>query len=146
MTEKNKVNLSGIDIEKEKEKVADFPGLISYAHHAGSAIIKPEDKGKIKGTAMAAMKQQTDRQFRQLREQMETLIDQAKYLHKRVEISERIYLSDMGFDPVFDQIYFLYERKGGGDVLSMISPQEWGRTFPYKQFLAEVRLLITRSV
>ena len=43
----NKIDISQIDLEKEKEKITDLPGLIEYAHHAGSAIIKPEDKGRI---------------------------------------------------------------------------------------------------
>ena len=108
----NKVDISQIDLEKDREKITDLPGLIEYAHHAGSAIIKPEDKGRIKGTAVTAMHDQTDRQFRQLYEQMETLISQAKYL-----------------------------KKDGSDVLSMVSPEEWGRSFPYEIFEAEVRLM-----
>ena len=32
------------------EKVAQNPGLLPYAHTAGSAVIKPEDMGKSKAT------------------------------------------------------------------------------------------------
>ncbi len=136
-----KVDLSKIDLEKERDKITDMPSLIEYAHTVGSAVIKPEDKGRIKGNAVAAMHDQTDRQFRQLFEQMQTLVEQAKYLQKRVDISERIYLADMGFSPVMNKIYFLYRKKDDSDVLSMISPEEWGRTFPYEEFVAEVQLL-----
>ncbi len=136
-----KVDISKIDLEKDKDKITDFPSLIEYAHNVGSAVIKPEDKGRIKGNAIAAMHDQTDRQFRQLFEQMQTLIDQAKYLQKRVEISERIYKADMGFSPVMNKVYYLYKRKSGTDVLSMVSPREWGRSFPYEEFVAEVRLM-----
>lgn len=138
---KNKVDISQIDLEKEKDKITDLPGLIEYAHHAGSAIIKPEDKGRIKGTAVSAMHDQTDRQFRQLYEQMEKLIDQAKYLRKRVEVSERIYQASVPFQPVIGKVYYLYHKKNGTDVLSMVSPDEWGRSFPYEFFEAEVRLM-----
>lgn len=138
---KNKVDISLIDLEKEKEKITDLPGLIEYAHHAGSAIIKPEDKGRIKGNAVAAMHDQTDRQFRQLYEQMQTLIEQAKYLKSRVEVSERIYQASVPFQPVIGKIYFLYKKKDGSDLLSMVSPDEWGKSFPYEAFEAEVRLL-----
>ena len=136
-----KVDISLIDLEKEKEKITDLPGLIEYAHHAGSAIIKPEDKGRIKGNAVAAMHDQTDRQFRQLYEQMQTLIEQAKYLKSRVEVSERIYQASVPFAPVIGKIYFLYKKKDGSDLLSMVSPDEWGKSFPYEVFEAEVRLL-----
>lgn len=138
---KNKIDISQIDLEKEKDKITDLPGLIEYAHHAGSAIIKPEDKGRIKGTAVSAMHDQTDRQFRQIYEQMETLISQAKYLKKRVEISERIYQATVPFQPVIGKVYFLYHKKDGSDVLSMVSPEEWGKSFPYEFFEAEVRLM-----
>ena len=137
----NKVESSSFELEKEKDKITDMPGLIEYAHNVGSAIIKPEDKGRIKGKSVAAMHDQTDRQFRQIHEQMQTLVEQAKYLKKRVQISERIYQSEMGFEPVYHKDYFLYTRKDSKDVLSMVSPDEWGRTFPFEKFVAHVRLL-----
>jgi hypothetical protein len=136
-----KVDISQIDLDKEKEKITDLPGLIEYAHHAGSAIIKPTDMGRIKGTAVAAMQDQTDRQFRQLYEQMEMLIEQAKYLKKRVETSERIYQAVVPFQPVIGQVYYLYRKKDKSDLLSMVSPEEWGSNFPYDLFEAKVRLL-----
>ncbi len=136
-----KVDISKIDLEKDKEKITDLPGLIEYAHHAGSAIIKPEDKGRIKGNAVAAMHDQTDRQFRQLYEQMQTLIEQAKYLKNRVEMSERIYQASVPFTPVIGKEYYLYRRKNGTDLLSMVSPEEWGKNIPYEAFEAQVRLL-----
>ncbi len=138
---KNKIDISQIDLEKEKDKIADYPGLIAYAHTVGSAIVKPTDKGRIKGNAISAMHDQTDRQFQQLFEQMQTLVQQANYLKKRVEMSERIYLSTMNFQPVIGKEYHLYQRKSGEDVLSMISVDEWGRSFPYEKYLAKVRLL-----
>lgn len=137
----NKIDISKIDLEKEKEKITDFPGLIKFAHSVGSALIKPEDKGRIKGNAIAAMHDQTDRQFHQLFEQMQTLMEQAQYLKKRVEVSERIYQCSMGFSPVINKLYYLYQKGDGTDVLSMVSPDEWGRTFPYEKFIAEVKLL-----
>jgi len=136
-----KVDISQIDLEKDKDKVTDLPGLIEYAHHAGSAIIKPEDKGRIKGTAVSAMHDQTDRQFHQLYDQMQKLIDQAKYLKHRVEVSERIYQASIPFQPVIGKEYYLYQKEDGSDVLSMISPQEWGKRMPYVLCEARVQLL-----
>ena len=125
----------------DKDKVAETPGLLPYAHHAGSALIRPEDKGRIRGNAMTAMYDQTDRQMEQLRRQMETLMGQAKSLHSRMEISEIIYRADIPFQPVIHHIYYLYIKKSdGAHVLSMIAPSEWGRRNPY-DFLATVRLL-----
>jgi hypothetical protein len=136
-----KIDISKIDLEKEREKVTDLPGLIEFAHTVGGAVIKPEDKGRIKGNAVAAMRDQTDRQFKQLYDQMQTLVNQANHLKKRVEMSERIYEASMGFKPVMNKHYFLYERKDGTDVLSMVAPEEWSRSFPFEKWLAEVKLL-----
>ena len=137
----NKIDLTSIDLEKEREKITDFPGLIQFANSVGSALIKPEDKGRIKGNAVAAMHDQTNRQFHQLYDQMQTLVNQANLLKKRVTVSERIYQADIGFTPVIDKIYFLYKRKKEGDVLSMVGPKEWGKKMPFEAYVAKVRLM-----
>jgi len=135
--EKGDVFVNPID----KDKVTETPGLLPYAHTAGSALIRPEDKGRIRGNAMTAMYDQTDRQLEQLRQQMETLMKQAKSLGERVTVSEMIYQADIPFQPVIHHVYYLYQRKTDGKhVLSMVSPQEWGRKTPYN-YLATVRLL-----
>ncbi|MHA8060701.1 DUF2452 domain-containing protein [Aquirufa beregesia] len=123
------------------EKVAQNPGLLPYAHTAGSAVIKPGDMGKAKGRSVKAMRQQTDRQMNQLYEQMEVLAKQAKLLAERKEISERIYDAAMGFEPIISETYYLYEKENGTDLLSLVAPHEWGRSFKYSRFLAKVTLL-----
>jgi Protein of unknown function (DUF2452) len=124
----------------DKDKVAENPGLLPYAHTVGGAIIRPIDKGRTKGLAMSAMYEQTNKQLDQIRKQVELLMDQAKNIHSRVEISERIYQADMGFRPVYGQLYFLYRKKDGTDLLSMVSPEEWGENGPY-EFVVTVKLL-----
>ena len=125
----------------DKTKVTETPGLLPYAHTNGSALVRPEDKGRIRGNAMTAMYDQTDRQMEQLRQQMETLAKQAKSLHNRMQVSEVIYQADVPFQPVIHHIYHLYQRKSDGThLLSMVAPHEWGRKQPYEH-LATVRLL-----
>lgn len=124
-----------------KDKVAENPGLLPYAHTAGGAIVKPEDMGKTKGRSVTAMRQQTDRQMNQLYEQMETLARQAKALAQRREISERIYDAAMGFEPIIGETYYLYEKENGTDLLSLVAPHEWGRSYKYARYLAKVILL-----
>lgn len=124
----------------DKDKIAENPHLLPYAHTVGGAVIKPEDKGRIKGRAVSAMYEQTDMQLNQLRKQFELLATQAKQIQDRVTISERIYGADMPFEPLIGFTYHLYQRSNGKDVLSMVAPNEWGTNPPYK-FLATVRLL-----
>jgi hypothetical protein len=141
MNKRSKITISDIDLEKIAEKTTDMPGLLTYAHQAGSAMIKPEDKGKITGKAVAAMHSQTEMQMAQIYTQMQLLADQAKSIQQRVEISERIYLADISFEPLINHIYYLYLRENGRDFLSMVSPQEWGRKKPFERFVAKIRLL-----
>ncbi|WP_255068747.1 DUF2452 domain-containing protein [Lacihabitans sp. LS3-19] len=125
----------------DKKNVATNPGLIGYAHTAGSAVIKPEDMGKVKGKAQMAMRQQTQDALHKIYRQIELLGKQAQEINNRIEVSERIYDAQMSFEPIINHNYFLYERNDGGDVLSMVGPGEWGRKFPFSRFLAKVFLM-----
>lgn len=136
-----KIDVDRLDLERMKDKTTDNPGMLPYAHHAGSAIIKPEDKGKITGRAVAAMHSQTDMQMSQIYQQMQLLADQAKKIQARVEVSERIYQASIAFEPLINHRYFLYQKSDGLDFLSMIGPEEWGRKKDFASFIAEIKLL-----
>ena len=125
----------------DKKNVSRNPGLIGYAHTAGSAVIRPEDMGKVKGKAQMAMRQQTQDSLQKIYRQIEVLGKQAQEINNRIEISERIYDAQMSFEPIINHTYYLYERPDGGDVLSMVGQNEWGRKFPFTRFLAKVYLL-----
>ncbi len=141
MSKKRKIDLDRVDPDKLKDASAENPGTLAFPHNIGSAVVKPEDEGRIKGLAMAAMKEQTTMQLKQLYDQIKVLAGQAKAIRSRIHVSERIYEAQMNFDPVIGEIYYLYERSSGKDVLSMIAPDEWGGGMPYKRFIAGVRLL-----
>lgn len=136
-----KIDVERLDLERMKDKTTENPGILPYAHHAGSAIIKPEDKGKITGRAVAAMHSQTDMQMSQIYQQMQLLADQAKKIQARIEVSERIYQASIAFEPLINHHYFLYQKSDGTDFMSMIAPEEWGRKKDFAQFIAEIKLL-----
>lgn len=136
-----KVDLENVDMERMAEMVTANPGTLAFPHTVGGAVIKPEDKGKIKGLAVSAMYEQTEMSMQQIYDQMQTLAQQAKTIQDRVDLSERIYQADMNFQPLISRIYHLYEMEEGKDVLSMIGPREWGRSTPFKRFIATVKLL-----
>lgn len=125
----------------DKDKVTDTPGLLEYAHTVGSAVIRPEDKGKIKGRAMAAMYEQTDAHLMQIKEQIDLLAKQAMRIEERRRLSEDIYQSKISFQPIIGHRYYFYEKDDGGHVLSMLSPNEWGRKKPNWELKAQVRLM-----
>ncbi len=124
----------------DADKIAENPHLLPYAHTVGGAVIKPIDKGRVKGLAVAAMYEQTEMQLDQIREQINLLAQQAQAVKDRVYISETIYLAEMGFKPLISHTYHLYKKKDESHVLSMVGPDEWGRSNTY-EFVATVRLL-----
>lgn len=125
----------------DKEKTVDTPGLLPYAHHVGSAIIKPIDQGKTKGMAMKAMYQQTSSQLEQIKDQVELLIKQAQNIHDRISLSEIIYNAECRFKPLVGHTYCLYKHSDNAKyLLSLLTPEDWGAKCPYT-FIAKVTLL-----
>lgn len=125
----------------DPDKITETPGSLEYGHHLGSALVKPEDQGKLKGRALSAMEHQTDMQLEQIRQQMQLLAEQARKLNDRKAISEFIYQAEMRFEPLINHIYHLYQREDGRFLLSLIGPGQWGRSGDKFTFLATVRLL-----
>ena len=125
----------------DKDKTAEYPGLMEFAHHIGSALIKPEDKGKIKSKALASMQEQTEHQLKNLFRQMKLIAEQAGEIKKRVEVSTWIYESNYRFEPVVGHIYHLYKNHKGAHVLSLVSPSEWGGEMPFAEHVSTIRLL-----
>ncbi|MFK7806908.1 MAG: DUF2452 domain-containing protein [Saprospiraceae bacterium] len=124
----------------DKDKIAENPHLLPYAHTVGGAVIKPIDKGRVKGLAVAAMYEQSEMQLDQIREQVNLLVEQAQAIQDRVRFSEAVYKADAGFKPLIGRIYHLYKKKDGTDVLSMVGPEEWGKRSPY-EFQASLKML-----
>ena len=125
----------------DPDKITENPHSLEYPHHAGSALVKPADKGKIKGRALSAMEHQTDMQLGQIYEQMQLLAEQAKKLNDRKSISEFIYMAEMRFEPLINHVYHLYTKENGDYLLSLIAPNQWGRSKNNFTFIATVRLL-----
>lgn len=125
----------------DPDKISENPHSLEYGHHVGSAVVKPEDQGRIKGLSVSAMEQQTDQQLGQIYEQMQLLAEQAKKIQARKEISERIYLAEIRFTPIISHVYHLYRKDDGKFTLSLIAPEQWGRSGAKFDFVATVKLL-----
>ena len=125
----------------DPDKITENPHSLAYPHHAGSALVKPEDEGKIKSRALSAMDHQTDMQLGQIYEQMQLLAAQAKKLQDRKLISEKIYGAEMRFEPLINHIYHLYQKENKTHLLSLIAPNQWGKSKKSFEFVATVRLL-----
>lgn len=125
----------------DPDHITENPHNLPYAHHAGSALVKPVDVGRVKSRALSAMDHQTDMQLKQLYDQMSLLASQAKGLKDRKTISEKIYLAEMRFEPLINHIYHLYQKDDKTYLLSLIAPDQWGRSKKTFEFVATVQLL-----
>lgn len=106
----------------------------------GSAIIRPEDKGKIRANAVEAMHHYANQEIALLKRQADLIMEQVRDIERRLKISENIYESDMRFTPVVGQVYHLYE-KDDHYRLSLIGPDEWGPSKTSGNYIASVKLL-----
>jgi hypothetical protein len=115
--------------------------VLPYASSLGSVAIRPTNEGVIKYKALAAMEEQTQMHLDQIREQIELLARQAQEIRKRKELSWMIYESRLSFQPQIGHTYHLYEKKDGTHILSLVAPNEWGGSGPFKAFVSSVKLL-----
>jgi hypothetical protein len=107
-----------------------------------SPVIKLIDKNKVRANAVEAMHMQAHQQIGMLRKQAELIMQQVRDIEDRLKISELVYRAEMSFKPVMGQVYHLYEKETAGQFLvSMIAPNEWGRSKSYKRHLSTIRLL-----
>ncbi len=115
--------------------------VLPYSASVSGAVIKATEEGVIKHKALTAMEEQTNMQLEQIRKQIELLALQAHEIQKRKELSLMIYSARLSFKPNIGQTYYLYEKKDGSCMLSLVSPKEWGGSGPFKRFISAVRLL-----
>ena len=106
----------------------------------GSPAIRPEDKNKIKANAVEAMHHYANQEIMMLKKQADLIMSQVREIEARLKISEHIYESDLKFTPTVNQIYHLYE-KDEYYKLSLIGPNEWGRSKTVGKYVASVKLL-----
>lgn len=105
-----------------------------------SPAIRPEDKRLITANALETAHYQAEQQIDILRKQAELLMEQAKAIQMRVEVSRKIYEADLNFQPVIHETYYVYRRNSGSLFISMISNGEFTKRHDL-QYLHKVRLL-----
>lgn len=133
--------------EEKNDKSTYYTGEAKFSPvplSVSSPMIKPENKGKIKASAVETMQKQANQQIAMLKKQADVIMDQVREIEARLEVSYGIYQAEMKFTPRIGERYHLYE-KGNEKILSFISPSEWGASMPYDSFLATVLLLADRT-
>jgi hypothetical protein len=105
-----------------------------------SPVIKPEDRNQIKANAVEAMHHYANQEISMLKKQADLIMAQVREIENRLKISEDIYKSDIRFVPVIGQTYHLYEKEDHY-TLSLVGPDEWGRSKNTRKYVASVKLL-----
>ena len=100
----------------------------------------------VKDSSLTIMEHNANKQLEKLSEHAKLLVEQAKEIEKRVELSRKISRAEYGFKPVHLREYYLYQQSYNGIkedklTLTLISPKEWKDNCPYGDFVAKVRQL-----
>lgn len=104
-------------------------------------IVKEQDLHKPIARGLFTLDGQSDIQAQNIIEQIEVLKRQAQEIHNKRNISKKIYNSEIKFEPIVMGIYYLYIRNESEQFISMISPNEWGRSQKSKlDYIAQIRL------
>ena len=128
-------------VENKEDYYTGLPSFAPIPLSVSSPSIKPEDRKLIKAQAVEAMHLKAQQQINLLKRQAALIMEQARELEERVRISQQIYEATMRFSPSMGMIYHLYRRQDDEVILSLVSPEEWGQKFPFKHFIATVKLL-----
>ena len=116
--------------------------VLPYSASVSGVVIRPTQEGVIRHKVLTAMEEQTNMQLDQIRKQVELLALQAQEIQSRKELSMIVYSAKLNFQPIIGNIYHLYENNDGSYMISMISPNEWGRgKKSFKTHHAKVQLL-----
>jgi hypothetical protein len=121
-----------------QDKFSPIPLTVS------SPKINPIDKRLVKATAFETMEYQANQQISIIKQQAELLMEQARKIEERMEISRKIYEADLNFEPVIGTTYHVYE-KNGRTVLSLVAPNEWGKKMPFDHHVCSATLLGDKS-
>ena len=115
------------------------------------AIQNPIWKGNtsidvVKTNSLTIMEHHANKQLEKLSEHAKLLVEQAKDIEKRVELSRKISRAEYGFKPIHLREYYLYQQAYNGIredklTLTLISPEEWKDNCPYGDYVATVRQL-----
>jgi hypothetical protein len=129
------------------KKNALYQGLDKFSPiplSVSSPQISPIDKRLLKATAFETMQLQAHQQMGMLKKQAELIMQQVSELEERLQISKQIYEADLNFEPVIGTIYHVY-LKGKKTILSLLSPNEWGKKMPFEKHICSATLLADKS-
>lgn len=118
---------------RKPDNVVDNPMGKAYGTNVGApAITLPDVDGYKKGIAAEASHRFHTR-YRELEQEYITLMEEAEY-------NDRLINASIAFKPTIGTVYYLYN--GGSDFISMLSPDDWGKSYMQnKTFVGAFRIM-----
>ena len=141
---KTPIDLKNVDLDRLKRLSVERPGIVSFAASAGSAPVAKNEQQVIKNRSRQSMLEQLDIQMAQIMQQIQLLATQVEKLKLRREVSQKIYDSEIHFEPLVGKEYYLYDN-GEQVSLSLIAPSEWKDESKKNQFVAKVKLMADKT-
>lgn len=113
-------------------------GLIPYAHHRGSQLIRKEDFEP----PILKIEVGNNEKLKILKKQADLIVSQVEEIMRNEQFTKEVYSYDMRFEPITGQTYHIYEKRGsGGRSLSILSPSEYGDLDKYNlDYIMSVKL------
>ena len=100
------------------EKVGTKFNLLPFGSHVGAPkIIKPDTSAFLQSST-SKFNSLIKQKFEELKKEMEELV-------LSYNLNEFFYSSEIRFEPIVGDTYFLYKREENKYFLSMIAPTEW---------------------
>lgn len=104
-------------------------------------IIKEQDLHKPVARGLITLDGQIEIQGQNILEQIDLLRKQAEAIVEKKRISKKIYDSTIKFEPIVLGIYYLYIVNEKEQMISMVGPNEWGRSLKNRlDYIAKIRL------
>ena len=105
-----------------------------------SPPLRRDDLVDFKKLQIKTVHHHAELQLDKLKEHANLLIKQAEEIFERVELAEKVLTAKFNFKPVFNKLYYLYEKKNIF-TLSLIAPEEWKGKSPHGNHVAVVKQL-----
>lgn len=104
----------------DEDKVTETPSTLPYPHHVGSALIKPENTSGFVSRGINKVNREMVDRVQKLKEEYEKILEELKW-------NEIVYKSEINFEPLVGDVYYLYKGKNGNNFLSIIEPEDWDK-------------------
>ena len=102
---------------RDPENQEKNPNALTYGiSPSAPASISPVDIEKWKGSVSSTFKHY-------FKERYDVLVKQYEDLIKDYQINKMLYESELGFEPIIGQTYYLYKRASGVTFISPVPPQ-----------------------